>query len=223
MPDFGAPEELFRDTAWYYARFRPPYPAKAIDMVVEHFDLQAGSSVIDLGCGTGQVAIPLARRGINVTAVDPSEEMLTQGRHEAAQTSVSGISWLQGDDRSVAELLARHRFDACVMGSSFHWMDRDHVLASLDGLITDRGGIALLGNEVSSWTEDAAWAEVCRKVIVEFLGPQRRAGSGSYTDPIERHEAVLARSAFKTIETHNLATRHLLSVEDVVELQLSMS
>lgn len=223
MPDFGAPEELFRDTAWYYARFRPPYPREAIDMVVEHFELRPGSSAIDLGCGTGQVAIPLARRGIEVGAVDPSPEMLEQGRREAARAGVSTITWLQGDDATFVELLPRRRFDVCVMGSSFHWMDRDRALAALDGLIAERGGVALLGNAVSGWSEDAAWAEVCREVIAEFLGPQRRAGTGTYDDPPERHETVLARSAFRTVETHNLATRHLLSVEDVVGLQLSSS
>ena len=223
MPDFGPPEELYRDTAWYYARFRPPYPREAIDMVVERFDLQAASSAIDLGCGTGQVAIPLARRGLDVWAVDPSSEMLEQGRRESMAAGATSVTWLQGDDASFGAVLPSRRFDVCVMGSSFQWMDRDLVLASLDGLIGERGGVALLGNELSSWSEDADWARVCREVIVEFLGPERRAGAGTYTDPPERHESVLARSAFTTVETHKLATRHLLSVEDVVGLQLSLS
>src|SRR5690349_14412975 len=125
MPDFGAPDEIFRDTAWYYARFRPPYPAEAIDMVVGRFSLLPGSNVIDLGCGTGQVAIPLAQRGISVTAIDPSQEMLAQGREEAASAGVSNVTWLQGDDASFPELLAEQRFDACVIGSAFQWMDRN--------------------------------------------------------------------------------------------------
>jgi SAM-dependent methyltransferase len=223
MPDFGAPEELFRDTAWYYARFRPPYPAEAIDLVVEHFGPENGGSAVDLGCGTGQVAIPLAQRGLGVWAIDPSPEMLEQGRREAMAAGAASITWLQADDASFAGLLPQRRFDLCVMASPFHWMQRDRALASLDGVISERGGIALLGNEISSWTEDADWAAICREVIVEFLGPSRRAGAGTYTDPPERHEALLARSAFTTVETHNLATRRLLSVEDVVGLQLSTS
>src|SRR4051812_7191388 len=98
MPDFGAPEELYRDTAWYYARFRPPYPAEAFDMIVDYLELEPGSSVIDLGCGTGQVAIPMAQRGHSVWAVDPSAEMLGQGQVEATKAGVSGITWLKGDD-----------------------------------------------------------------------------------------------------------------------------
>jgi 2-polyprenyl-3-methyl-5-hydroxy-6-metoxy-1,4-benzoquinol methylase len=76
MPDFGAPGALFRDTASYYQRFRPPYPDAAIDLVVRPFAIGEGSHVIDLGCGTGQITIPLARRGADVCAIDPSAEML---------------------------------------------------------------------------------------------------------------------------------------------------
>jgi SAM-dependent methyltransferase len=223
MTSFGAPEELFRETAWYYARFRPPYPVEAIDMVCDYLGLAPGSSAIDLGCGTGQLAIPLALRGIKVCAIDPSPQMLAQGEQEALHAGVTSITWLEGSDATLGSLLGGQTFDACVMGSSFHWMDRDAVLAALGPLIPEGGGVAVLGNELSSWTEDAAWAAICREVIIEFLGPQRRAGAGTYTDPPERHETLLARSAFTTFETHKIATRLLLSVEDVVGLQLSLS
>lgn len=41
------------------------------------------SSVLDLGCGTGTIACLLAQRGYHVTAVDNSEEMLTQAARKA--------------------------------------------------------------------------------------------------------------------------------------------
>src|SRR3954467_8299412 len=130
MPDFGPPDELFRDTAWYYARFRPPYPRQTLDMVAEHFALDGGSRAIDLGCGTGQVAIPLALRGLNVWAIDPSPEMLEQGLHESRTAGAGNIKWLQGDDASFASLLPPQRFDLCVIASAFQWMDRDAVLSA---------------------------------------------------------------------------------------------
>jgi SAM-dependent methyltransferase len=223
MPDFGSPQELFRETARYYANFRPPYPYEAIDLVASRFRLDEGSHVIDLGCGTGQVSIPLAQSGARVYAIDPAAEMLAMGREAAARAGVSGIEWLQGDDQTFAELLPRHEFALCCMGSSFHWMQRDYVLEALDALIAPEGGVALLGNAVSVWSEDAAWAEVCREVIVQFLGPGRRAGDGTYVDPPERHETVLGRSAFTMVETHNLVKSWPMTVDAVVGLQLSSS
>src|SRR5215213_2088503 len=98
MPDFGPPDELFRDTSRYYADFRPPYPDAALDLVTSRFGFGEGSYVIDLGCGTGQMSIPLAQRGARVYAIDPAPDMLAVGRDVAARAGVSGIEWLLGDD-----------------------------------------------------------------------------------------------------------------------------
>ncbi len=43
---------------------------KEIDFMIPHFNLQPGHKVLDLMCGYGRHAIALAKRGINVTAVD---------------------------------------------------------------------------------------------------------------------------------------------------------
>jgi SAM-dependent methyltransferase len=71
------------------------------------------ASILDLGCGTGNHALPLARRGFEVTGVDRSEFMLEQARSKA---TVSGYSspdrFYQGDIRTV-EL--EQRFDAALL------------------------------------------------------------------------------------------------------------
>jgi SAM-dependent methyltransferase len=223
MSDRGAPAELFRETARYYSRFRPPYPDEAIDAIAQRFGLQDGRWVIDLGCGPGQVAIPLAARGARVCAVDPSPEMLDEGRAEAARAGVTGVQWLRADDLTFETVLPQHPFALCTIGAAFHWMQRDRVLAALGSVIAQDGGVVIVANAVSAWTEDAAWAEVTRDVILEFLGESRRAGSGTYIDPPERHEAVLERSAFSEVETRYIVTTMVLSVEAIVGLQLSSS
>ncbi|MGH9173431.1 MAG: class I SAM-dependent methyltransferase, partial [Vicinamibacterales bacterium] len=52
--------DLFKGTASYYARYRPGYPAEFFAAVVEHFGLDGAGRLLDLGCGTGQLLIPLA-------------------------------------------------------------------------------------------------------------------------------------------------------------------
>ena len=63
----GHPVGLFHEAAWYYARFRPPYPDALFDYLIRKFDLGGRSNLLDLGCGTGQVANPLPRRFRQVT------------------------------------------------------------------------------------------------------------------------------------------------------------
>ena len=85
--------------------------------LIEHIFHTYGDSpirtVLDLGCGTGNHAIPLAQRGYEVVGVDRSENMLARARRKAAGLSGdSDVAFRQGDIRSVD--LQRH-FDAALM------------------------------------------------------------------------------------------------------------
>src|SRR5947208_17095610 len=55
-----------------------------------------GHRALDLACGTGTVALALARRGWELTGLDCSPAMLARA---AAKPGAAGIAWLQGDMR----------------------------------------------------------------------------------------------------------------------------
>jgi SAM-dependent methyltransferase len=58
--------------------------------------------VLDLGCGTGNHAIPLAERGYHLTGVDLSAEMLSRARAKADQsTAKKRLQFLEGDIRQI--------------------------------------------------------------------------------------------------------------------------
>lgn len=63
-------------------------------LLVEHA-AAAGRRVVDLGCGTGTLAIALARRGLKVTAVDGDEDVLARARRKASRAGVE-VSWARG-------------------------------------------------------------------------------------------------------------------------------
>lgn len=56
-------------------------------------DRLGARSVLDLGCGTGTLALLLAGRGLRVTAVDPAAASLAVAR---AKAGAEGVSWLHG-------------------------------------------------------------------------------------------------------------------------------
>ena len=63
---------------------------------------RVGGPVLELGCGTGRVTIPVARSGVRVVGIDRSGEMLAYARTRAARARHKGrISWLQGDIRQL--------------------------------------------------------------------------------------------------------------------------
>jgi len=81
-----------------------------IDFIESALALERGSSILDLGCGFGRHAIPLAQRGYVVTGVDLSEYLLEVARDLAGRLGATA-SWLQQDMRKLGNL---GPFDACV-------------------------------------------------------------------------------------------------------------
>ena len=69
-----------------------------------------GPRVLDAGCGTGRIAIELARRGCQLVGVDLDEEMLKQARTKAPQ-----LVWQQGD---LATVTLAGTFDGIVMAGN---------------------------------------------------------------------------------------------------------
>ena len=59
---------------------------------------EAGHPVLELACGTGRVAIPIAREGVRVVGLDRSAEMLARAREKSRD--LSNARWVEGDMRS---------------------------------------------------------------------------------------------------------------------------
>src|SRR5262249_40941602 len=61
---------VFDQAAELYDRARPGYPAELVEELVQFAEIQAGSRVLEIGCGTGQLTAPLAERGCEIIALD---------------------------------------------------------------------------------------------------------------------------------------------------------
>lgn len=195
-------KDIFKGTAWYYARFREGYPDEFFDLLRSKFNLSRNDRVLDLGCGTGQITIPLAGSVKEVVAMDPEPEMIAEGKEQAAESGVTNIEWIENGSDDLPDLRDKlGRFKLTTIGTAFHWMDREKTLDELYEMITDDGGIAIAWN-TSIWTyEPNEWLTTVREVIRKYLGEERRAGSGTYNVAPIKHELFVAESSFKNAET----------------------
>src|SRR5438874_9998208 len=63
-------KESFDRVADAYAVFRPAPPREVLDAIVAASRLRRGSRVLEIGCGTGQLSVPLAEFGVEVVAIE---------------------------------------------------------------------------------------------------------------------------------------------------------
>ena len=68
--------------------------------LVRHAGVRTGQRVLDVGCGTGVVAVTAAKRGALVTGLDLTPELLEQAR-ENGRIASAAVEWLEGDAESL--------------------------------------------------------------------------------------------------------------------------
>lgn len=138
-------DNIFSGTAWYYARFRPDYPEEVIDLLCNNFGLGRKSRVLDLGCGTGQIALRLAPFVSEVVAMDPQAEMISEGEAISSARGIKNIKWLLGESADINRMSADiGEIVLTVIAQVFHWMDRKQTLNDLYLITKSGGGIAVI-------------------------------------------------------------------------------
>ena len=204
MEPNGPPRQgLFAGTAWHYARYRPGYPKVFFDEVIEEFHLDGSGRLLDVGCGTGQLTIPLSKHVAEAVGMDPEPEMLAEAASQAQAASASNLTWALGALTPSSSRLGRFRL--VTMGRSFHWMEREQTLAILAEMVDDDGGIVIV-HDSCLVRPVSSWQEALEEVQQRFMGPASKIRRANIADAPERHETVLARSSFRHIDrrVHNL-------------------
>ncbi|HSB39718.1 MAG TPA: class I SAM-dependent methyltransferase [Gaiellaceae bacterium] len=146
----GVPEDWydgFFEGAWldYASRdVRPGWTEQTVEFLVEQLELREGARVLDLACGRGRVAIPLAERGVCVTGLDLSARSLELARLQAEDAGIE----LELIRRDMRELDAVETYDVVLnLFSSFGYFheqaDDELVVAAVARALVPGGAFFL--------------------------------------------------------------------------------
>jgi SAM-dependent methyltransferase len=207
------------DVAEYYAKYRRGYPKQALDSLQGVFGLTGDDAVLDIGCGTGQLAVPLAARVRAVVGLDPEPDMLRLARAAAAEHDVRNVSWMLGADIDVPALgvvLGARSLGAAVIGQAVHWMRHEELFRALVPLIRPDGGIAVLANGTPLWLQDNAWSHALRRCLEQYFGQRLEATCGTGEQDRRRYARALRDAGFAEVREMAVEYEDRLTLEQLV-------
>jgi 2-polyprenyl-6-hydroxyphenyl methylase/3-demethylubiquinone-9 3-methyltransferase len=185
------------------------------DMVDQHWSLDehslkplAGKTALDVGCGAGLLAEPLARLGAAVTAVDAAPELIEAARDHAAGQG------LTIDYRAMPVEAVRGRFDLVTsMEVIEHVADPAAFVQALAKRLAP-GGLLIL-----STPNATAWSRLLTITIAEGIGkvPKGTHDFAKFIGP-DRMKQLLADAELTCVDVEGIAwspTRGLHLSEDL--------
>ncbi len=138
---------------------RPTYPPETFTLL-NALIVDEPRAVLDVGCGTGNLARPLAAYVERVDAVDISEPMLQRARTLPGGDSPR-IRWLVGQAEDAE---AQPPYALITAGESLHWMDWGVALPRFAQMLTPRGALAIVQVEEQA----APWRKGYIQIVRRF-------------------------------------------------------
>ena len=133
-----------------YDSVRPAYPDEAVAALIDAARSRRGVNApgrdgplraADIGAGTGKMSELLARAGLLVDAVEPSEAMRAQA------LSVEGVTWHEGLAEETG--LPNGAYDIVVFAQSWHWIDPERAGLEAARILAPGGVLAIVWNQMA--------------------------------------------------------------------------
>ena len=188
---------------------RPLFPAETFD-IFEALIADVPRVVLDVGCGTGEIARPLAERVERVDAVDWSAGMIERGKRLPGGADPR-LTWIVA---KAEEAPLRPPYALVTAGNSLHWLDWAVVMPRFRAALTPNGVLAVAGQGPA---EGEPWAAA----LLDLIG---RASTNRDFQPYDLIAELTGRGFFHELGRRRTApVPFAQSVDDYIEMRHSQN
>ncbi len=178
-PEYGA---QFQDSAVAAVyRKRPPYPGELFDLLAALLPQPSRARVLELGAGTGEIAIPFAGRVDRLDAVEVSEAML--GIAES-QPGYEQVHWHRQSAESFSYPAV---YDLVICAQCLAWLDWEVVFPRIAGSLDPQGWLVLVSQTA---LEDLPWHGELIRII-------ERYSTNQHFEPYNLIDELTSRDLFE--------------------------
>ncbi len=197
MPDKMPLRATFDMVASLYDEVRPGYPDEIIDAIVERSRLPAQGRILEVGCGTGQITRPFARRGYGILALELGPALAALAAEHVRpypQVHVLPVAFENW-------FIERAAFDLVLSAQAFHWIEPEFGLARAAEALKPQGAIALAWHLDRS--EHTDFYQATQPLYERFLPSDAQR---AHVDPLEQramhyHDALRQSRLFTGLTT----------------------
>ncbi|TDV72219.1 class I SAM-dependent methyltransferase [Pseudomonas sp. LP_7_YM] len=165
----------FSTQAGAYSQGRPDYPDELGTWLQHTLGIDAQSSVVDLGAGTGKFTRLLTPLTAHLTAVEPVEPMRQEFAKRFPDTPI-----VCGTAESLP--LEDATADVLVCAQAFHWFANDAAVAEIHRVLKPGGRLGLIWNVRD---ESVDWVAQITRIITPYEGDTPRFHTGDWRLPFD--------------------------------------
>ena len=198
------PLNRFSNRASDYAKYRPSYPAVAIDIILNSLGKEL--LVADIGAGTGISSQLLAERGLFVLAIEPNAAMREAAiSHPLIEFRDGKAEYTQLKDASV---------DVVTCFQAFHWFDPEPTLLEFKRILSNTGRLALVWNNDD---KDDAFTNECGELAVAASTDKR------IPERFDPAQPLLVSPHFTNVQNYTFTNSQALDLPSLIGLLKSHS
>jgi ubiquinone/menaquinone biosynthesis C-methylase UbiE len=169
------------------------------EAVVESLGVTPPLSVLDLGCGDGTTAVPLALLGADVTGVDIARNLVEAGNKRAAKAGLNRLKFRQGDACNLEEV-DDHSFDLTLSVFGAMFAPKPFDVAKEMVRVTKPGGRIVMGNWIPG---DPTFVSQLLRISSAFMPPPPEGFVSPMTWGVESH--IVERFVRAGVPTENIS------------------